>query len=147
MIIWDFGLRPCVDCPKITEDKSSKSIVQTPDARLIIATSAAPRREGWNPRLNIITMTKMRSMKARLSITAVPRRESQKLRLCFTAMAKTQSLKLASQSSMQYLDAEPEARVSREAWRRTWSSRFSSVTSTTKREAQSPRLGYNCPHY
>ena len=32
-----------VDCPKITEDKSSESRVQTPDARLIIATSAVPR--------------------------------------------------------------------------------------------------------
>ena len=33
-----------VDCSKITEDKSSESRVQTPDARLIIATSAVPRR-------------------------------------------------------------------------------------------------------
>ena len=35
-----------VDCPKITEDKSSESRVQTSGARLIIATSAAPRLEG-----------------------------------------------------------------------------------------------------
>ena len=35
-----------VGCLKITEDKSLKSRIQTPDARLIIATSAVPRREG-----------------------------------------------------------------------------------------------------
>ena len=35
-----------VDCLKITEDKSLKSRIQTPDARLVIATSAALRREG-----------------------------------------------------------------------------------------------------
>ena len=35
-----------VGCLKITEDKSCKSRIQTLDARLIIATSAAPRREG-----------------------------------------------------------------------------------------------------
>ena len=34
-----------VGCLKITEDKSSKSRIQTPDARLIITTSATPRRE------------------------------------------------------------------------------------------------------
>ena len=33
-----------VDCPKITEGKSSESRVQTPDAKLIITTSAASRR-------------------------------------------------------------------------------------------------------
>ena len=47
-----------VDCPKITEDKSSESRVQTPDAGLIIATAVASRREGQNPRLNITAMTK-----------------------------------------------------------------------------------------
>ena len=36
----------CVGGLKITEDKSSKSRIQTSDARLIIATSATPRREG-----------------------------------------------------------------------------------------------------
>jgi len=94
------------------------------------------------------------------SITAVPRRKSQNPRLYFSAMAKTQSLKLASQSSMQYLDAEPETCVSHKTWRKTWSSHFnqmqsSSVTSTAKHEARSLRfnykgtlyLGYNCPHY
>jgi len=35
-----------VGCLKITEDKSSKSRIQTSDARLIIATSASPKREG-----------------------------------------------------------------------------------------------------
>ena len=35
-----------VGCLKITEDESSKSRIQTPDARLIMATSAAPKREG-----------------------------------------------------------------------------------------------------
>ena len=34
-----------VGCLKITEDKSSKSRVQTPDAGLVIATNAGPRRE------------------------------------------------------------------------------------------------------
>ena len=38
--------KECVGCSKITEYKSSESRVQTPDARLIIATSAAPRCEG-----------------------------------------------------------------------------------------------------
>ena len=42
-----------VDCPKITEDKSSESRDQTPDAELTIATNAAPRHEGRNPRLSI----------------------------------------------------------------------------------------------
>ena len=36
----------CIDCPKIREDKSSECRVQTPDAGLIIATSAVPRRNG-----------------------------------------------------------------------------------------------------
>jgi len=35
-----------VDCLKITEDKSLKSRIQTPNTRLVIATSAALRREG-----------------------------------------------------------------------------------------------------
>jgi len=35
-----------VGCLKITENKSSKSGIQTPDAGLVIAISAAPRREG-----------------------------------------------------------------------------------------------------
>jgi len=35
-----------VGCLKITEDKSSKSRIQTPDAKLVIATSTGPRREG-----------------------------------------------------------------------------------------------------
>ena len=39
-------IKGSVDCPKITEGKSSESRVQTPDARLIIATSAVSRREG-----------------------------------------------------------------------------------------------------
>ena len=47
-----------VGCLKITEDKSSKSRVQTPNARLIITTSIVPRREDWNPHLNITAMTK-----------------------------------------------------------------------------------------
>jgi len=107
-----------VDCPKITADKSSESRVQTPNARLIIATNTAVQRlKGRNPCL------------------------------CFTAMAMTQSLKAAPQISMQCQDAKPEAYVSQEAWCRTWISRFSSVTSTKKREAWNPRLGYNCPHY
>jgi len=55
-----------VGCLKITKDKSSKSRGQTPDAGLIIAITAAPRREGRNPRLSII---------------AAPRREGRNLRL------------------------------------------------------------------
>ena len=35
-----------VDCLKNTEDKSLKSRIQTPDARLVIATSATLRCEG-----------------------------------------------------------------------------------------------------
>jgi len=55
-----------VGCLKITKDKSSKSRGQTPDAGLIIAITATPRREGRNPRLSII---------------AAPRREGRNLRL------------------------------------------------------------------
>jgi len=106
-----------VDYSKITEDKSSESRVQTPDARLIIATGTAPRREGRNSRLNITAMTKTRESKPASqhhcsNITTVPRCKGRNPRLCFTAMVKTQSFKLASQSSVQYQDAEPEAHVS-----------------------------------
>ena len=46
--IWELVKLPKgnVNCLKITEDKSSKIRVQTPEEKLIIATSAAPRREG-----------------------------------------------------------------------------------------------------
>ena len=123
-----------VDCLKITEDKSSENRVQTSDTRLIISTTAAPRREGRNPRL---------------SITAVAHYST-----------KTRGSKPASLLFHNDQDAEPEACVSHEAWSRTWSSHFnqmqsSSVTLVAKREAQSPHfnykgnlhLGYNCPHY
>jgi len=86
-----------VDCLKITEDKSSKSRVQTPDARLIIATSAAPRREGWNPRFKITAMTKTRSIKA----------ASQ--HYCST---KTRESKIASLLQCNGQDAELETRIS-----------------------------------
>ena len=42
----------CVGCLKIIKDKSSKAESQTPDAGLISANTAAPRREGRNPRLS-----------------------------------------------------------------------------------------------
>jgi len=69
---------------------------QNPNSRrkLIIATSAAPRREGWNPRLNITAITKTLSMKV----------ASQ-----YYCSTKTQSPKPASHVK---LDAEFEARVS-----------------------------------
>ena len=53
----------------------------------------------------------------------------------------------AAWAAFSRLDAESKARVSREAWHRIWSSRFSSITSMAKCEAQSPWLGSNCPHY
>ena len=52
-----------IDCPKITEDKSSESRVQTPDTRLIIATGAAPRCEDRNS-LPFTVMTETQSLKA-----------------------------------------------------------------------------------
>ena len=42
---------------------------------------------------------------------------------------------------------ESKARISREAWGRIRSSRFSSITLATRREARNPRLSSNCPHY
>jgi len=45
-----------VDCPKITEDRSSENRVYTPDARLIIATRIMPMRRAWSPRPSISTV-------------------------------------------------------------------------------------------
>jgi len=50
-----------VDCPKIIKDKSSEGRVQTLDARLIMAITVVPRREGWNPRLGGSTRQSMKS--------------------------------------------------------------------------------------
>jgi len=83
-----------VGCLKIIEDKSAKSRIQVLDARLIIAINVAPRREGWNPRLNFTARTKTRGLKL------APQH------YCSTKM---QSPKLASHVK---LDAELEARVS-----------------------------------
>ena len=134
-----------VDCPKITEDKSSESRVQTLGARLTIATRAAPRSEGWNPLPNIAIITKTKSLKA----------ASQQH--CST---KTRGSKPASLFHRNDQDAEPEARVSHKTWRKTWSSHFNQmwslgITSMAKREAWIPcfnyrgtlRLCYNRPHY
>jgi len=71
-----------VDCLRITEDKSSESRVYTPDARLIIATRAVPRRKGQSPNLSITVMAKTRSLKP------VPQHHYS---------TKTQSLKAAPQ--------------------------------------------------
>ena len=54
------------DCPKITEDKSSESRVQILDAGLIIATTAAPRREGRNPRLSITAVASLQYQDVRV---------------------------------------------------------------------------------
>ena len=70
-----------VGCLKINEDKSSKSRVQTPDAGLIIAIAAIPRREGRNPRLSITAAPRRESRNPRLGITAAPRREGRNPRL------------------------------------------------------------------
>ena len=69
VILWStfmHGIIYCnnyLGCLKITEDKSWKSRIQTLDVRLIIATNAGPRREGWNQRLNITARTKTRGLK------------------------------------------------------------------------------------
>ena len=73
---------------------------------------------------------------------------------------KTRGSKSASIFHCNDQDVEPKARVSHKTWRRTWSLHFnqmwsSSITSTAKREARSPRfnyrgtlcLCYNFPHY
>ena len=106
-----------VGCLKITEDKLSKSRIQTPDAGLVIAISAAPRREGWNPRFDI------------------------------TARAKDAGVETRVSALLQCQDAESKARVSREAWRRAGNPRLSSITLAAKRKAQNLRLSCNCPHY
>ena len=95
--IKNFG-RGSVDCPKITEDKSSKSRVQTPDA-----TNHSHYRS-----------TKMRGSKPASqhycsNITTVSRREGRNLRLYFTTMTKTQSPEPTSHTK---LDAKLEAHIS-----------------------------------
>ena len=75
-----------------------KSRIQTPEAGLVIAISAAPRREGWNPRLDITAGTKDARVETRVSVL------------------------------LQCQDAEPKARVSCEAWRRAENPRLSSIT-------------------
>jgi len=138
-----------VDCLKITEDKSSESRVQTPYARLIIATATAPRREGQNSCLNITAMTKTRGSKLVFqhhcsSITTVPRREGRNPRLYFTTMTKTQSLKPAPHIK---LDAELEAHISTkyeaQALPQPLNARLEARVST--RGILHPC--YNCPHY
>ena len=76
---------PSVGCLKITKDKSSKSRVQTSDAGLVIAITAAPRREGRNPRLSITAAPGRKGQNPRLSLTAAPRREGRNPRLSITA--------------------------------------------------------------
>ena len=72
---WKYGLQyelsMVVDCPKIIEDKSSESRVQTPDAGLIIATTSAPRREGRNPRLSIIAVASLQYQNARVETHSI----------------------------------------------------------------------------
>ena len=58
--------RETADCLKITEDKSSKSRVQTPNAGLIIATTTAPRRKGRNPRLSLTVVASLQYQDARV---------------------------------------------------------------------------------
>ena len=79
-----------VACLKITEDKSSKSRVQTPDAWLIIATTTAPKTQGSKPA----------SQPYCSSITIVSRREDQNPRLYFTTTTKTQSPEPASHTKL-----------------------------------------------
>jgi len=55
-----------VDCPKITEDMSSESRIQTPSARLIIATSTVPRCRAWKLHLSITAVLRRRAWKPRL---------------------------------------------------------------------------------
>ena len=128
-------------CPKITKDTSLEIRVQTPDA------STAPRREGWNVRLNITAITKTQILKAAPQHHCSTKTQESKLASLLHCNGQDAEIEICVSVIHEYLDAEPEARVLHEAWRRTWSARFSSVTSTTKCEARSLRLGYNCPHY
>ena len=131
-----------VDCLKIIEDKSSENRVYTPDARLIIATRKMPRRRAWSSRLNIST---------------VPRREGWNPRPSCSVTTKTW-LEARVLISVQYQDVRawsPRLDITTVSRRRAWSPRLvefetrvqQDSKSTKKCEAQSPRLGYNCPHY
>ena len=113
-------LRPYlfVGCLKITEDKSSKSRIETPDAVLIIAITAASRREDRNPRLSITAASRREGRNSRLSITAAPRREGQNPRLSIIAAPKREGRK-------------PRL----------------SIIAAPRREGWNPRLSYNCPCY
>ena len=53
---------------------TKKQKFQTPDAGLIMATTAAPRREGRNPRLSSTAAQRREGRNPRLSGTAAPRR-------------------------------------------------------------------------
>ena len=67
-----------VNCPEITKDKSSESRVRTPDIRLIIATSAVPRREPES-RVSASLQYQDVELESRVSsITTVPRRRESK---------------------------------------------------------------------
>jgi len=108
-----------VDCLKITKRQvTKKAEFQTLDAGLIIAITAAPRREGRNPRLSSTAALRREGRNPRLSSTAAPRREGQNPRLSSIAAPR---------------------RVGQ-------NSRLSSAAAP-KREDRNLRLSYNCPCY
>ena len=69
-----------VGCLKINEDKSSKSRVQTPDAGLIKAITAIPRREGQNPRPRITAAPRCEGQNPRLSISVLLQQHGARLK-------------------------------------------------------------------
>jgi len=147
-----------VDCLKITEDKSSKSRVYTPDARLIIASRVVLRRNGRSTCLNITVMAKTLSLKAAPQHHCSTKCEGWSPRLCFTARARRRcwSLRLSHLCNTKTQNSKP-------AFSRVWSPRLARFevgiqqhyNIMPKCEARNQRfncrealrLGYNCPHY
>ena len=133
----------CVDCPKITEDKSSES----KDARLTIATRAAPRHKGWNPHLNITTITKTQRLKSVSQHHCSTRTQESKLAFLLHYNGQDAELK----NCVSVIHAIPRRRTQSPhlTWSLTQNLKFAFLKRylNGKSEAQSPRFSYNCPHY
>ena len=104
---------PGVGCLTIIKDKSSKAESQTPDAGLIPASTAAPRRVSRNPRPSQHCSAKARGSKTRVSVSTVaPRRVGRNPRLSQHCSTKARGSKPVSQLALQHQGAWVETRVS-----------------------------------
>ena len=64
--------RVSIDCPKITEDKSSDNRVHTSDAKMIKTIDAVSRRGARGPRLSIIAVPNHKARRLRSTPSQCP---------------------------------------------------------------------------